>query len=466
MTRRLLLSYLAVTALALAMLAIPLGVTNAHSEKEKLLFDIERDANAMTGVVEGAIQTRDSTPRADLTAYAARTGGHVVVVDLHGLAILDTDHPKAPGRDYSTRPEIQAALHGRQVEGTRPSETLETTLLYAAVPVTNDGRVIGAVRITYPTATLDRRVRQMWARLGLLCGGVLLAAAAAGFALARSVTRPVRNLERVTDRLAEGDLAARVEEPLGPPELRHLAGTFNRMADRLGTLVDVQHRFVADASHQLRTPLTALRLRLENLETSVSADVRSRIDAATEEVTRMSRLVDELLMLAHGAEAHEAPVPIDIAPIVRRRGAMWNEVAAERGVHVSVESPESATAAVVPGAVEQVVDNLVDNALAVSPAGATIEVRVTPTDRYVDLHVLDEGPGLDPAERAQAFDRFWRAATAVPGGSGLGLAIVRELVEAGGGSTWLDARAGTGVDAVVRLPRAADNRLPGDLTFC
>jgi signal transduction histidine kinase len=453
--RRLLLSYLTVTALALALLAIPLGITNAHREKERLLFDIERDADAMAAVVAGSIQQHQTTPRRDLTQYAARTGGHVIVVDERGRAIIDTDRPAQPGRDYSSRPEIQDALRGRRVEGSRRSQTLGTTLLYAAVPATVGGRVNGAVRITYPAATLDDRVREMWARLALLCAGVLAAVAAVGFWLARGVTRPVHRLERATDRLAAGDLSARVDVHDGPPELRHLATTFNRMVDQLTQLLDAQQRFVADASHQLRTPLTALRLRLENLEAGASPVDRERLADAGREVTRMTRLVDGLLMLARDTGRQESRVAVDIASIVRTRADAWSEVTRERGVRVALEMPDAAWALATPDTIEQVVDNLVDNALAVSPEGATITVRVFVTPGTVELHVLDEGPGLDPSDRVDAFDRFWRGAGATPGGSGLGLAIVRQLAESCGGSARLDARAERGLDAVVAVPATA-----------
>jgi signal transduction histidine kinase len=454
MIRRLLFGYLTVTALALALLAIPLGFTIAHREKERLLFDIERDADAMAAVVAGSIQNRQTAPRRDLTQYAARTGGHVIVVDQRGRAILDTDHPNDPGRDYSTRPEIQDALRGRRVEGTRKSETLSTTLLYAAVPATVGGRVNGAVRITYPAATLDDRVREVWARLAVLCGGVLAVAAAVGFGLARSVTRPVHRLERATDRVAAGDLSARVDTHNGPPELRHLATTFNRMVAQLTQLLDSQQRFVADASHQLRTPLTALRLRLENLESDASAGNRERLTAAVGEVTRMTRLVDGLLLLASGAGDRDVHTAVDIVLIVRNRAENWSDVTRERGVNISLETPDAAWALATPEAVEQLVDNLVDNALSVSPAGTTICVRVGEARGGVEIHVLDEGPGLEPDERAHAFDRFWRGARAAPGGSGLGLAIVRQLAESCGGSARLEPRPGRGIDAVIVLPRA------------
>jgi signal transduction histidine kinase len=458
MTRRLIITYLTITAFALAALSIPLGITFAHREKEQVLFDIERDADTMAESVERAVSANQPFGRSDIAHYAARTDGHVIVVDATGHALLDTEHPGDPGRDYSTRPEIAAALRGRRVEGSRHSDTLGTDLLYAAVPTTSGGRVTGAVRITYPSATLDARVRRVWARIVLLCLGVLVAVAVVGYLLARSVTRPVRRLERATDRLAAGDLSARVDESSGPPELRRLAATFNRMADRLAQLVDAQQRFVADASHQLRTPLTALRLRLENLGMHARTTDRSAIDAAATEVTRMSRLVDALLFMARDSASASPPVALDVAAIVRARAEVWSDVVTERSMHVDVDVPASAWALAVPDGVEQLVDNLVDNAVNASPAGSTIVLRVVADGPNVELHVIDRGAGLDATQREQAFERFWRGPGAAAGGSGLGLAVVRQLADASGGRARLDADHGGGVDAVVVLRAASAPR--------
>jgi signal transduction histidine kinase len=460
MTRRLIITYLIVTAFALAALSVPLGFTFAHREREQVLFDIERDADTMAGSVERAVSIGEPFRRSDIARYAARTEGHVIVLDATGHALLDTEHPGAPGRNYATgtRPEILAALEGRRVEGSRHSNTLGTDLLYAAVPTTSGGRVTGAVRITYPSAALDARVRRVWARIALLCLGVLVAVAVVGYLLARSFTRPVRRLERATDLLAAGDLSARVDESSGPPELRHLAATFNRMADRLAHLVDAQQRFVADASHQLRTPLTALRLRLENLGMHARTTDRNAIDAAAAEVTRMSRLVDALLFMARDSASSSPPVALDVAAIVRARAEVWSDVVAERSMHVEVDAPAVAWALAVPDGVEQLVDNLVDNAVNASRPGATIVLRVVAGAPHVELHVVDEGAGLDENERAQAFERFWRGHAAPPGGSGLGLAVVRQLAEASGGRARLDAADGGGIDAVVVLRAASAPR--------
>ncbi|HEY5170876.1 MAG TPA: ATP-binding protein [Acidimicrobiia bacterium] len=457
MIRRLVVTYLAITTFGLALLAIPLGLTFAHREKDRLLFDVERDADTMTAIIDDPLEAGTPVPMTDILRYAKDTGGHVIVVNTHGIALADTEQP-TKHLDYSTRPEIKTALQGKRVTGTRHSDDLHTNLVYAAVPVSTEGRVIGAVRITYGTGTLDARVRRMWTQLVLLCLGVLIAAAIVGFVLARSITRPIRRLQSATDQFATGDLSARVEADTGPPELRHLATTFNRMAGRLARLLDAQQRFVADASHQLRTPLTALRLRLENLASHIDDRDRTAVDAATSEVARMSRLIDGLLMLARDDANGTETAPVDVAAVAGDRLDVWQDVVGEKNVALVAALPRAAWARAVPGAVEQLVDNLVDNALAVSPPGSSITVRVESTKAGVELHVIDQGPGLEAASRERAFDRFWRGPDAAPTGSGLGLAIVRRLAEASRGTARLEPGAAGGLDAIVVLPAAVEPR--------
>ena len=323
------------------------------------------------------------------------------------------------------------------------------------MPTTSEGVVNGAVRIAYPTTTLDERVRDMWEQLALLCLAVLASVALAGWALARGITRPLRKLEHATDQLGQGDLTARLDDTDGPKELRRVASTFNRMASQLSELIDSQSQFVANASHQLRTPLTALRLRLENLEADATTDAdRAAIEAAHAEVARMSQLIDGLLVLARDSAHTDLVRPIDVAAIARDRVAGWMDVARERDVHMALDAPEKAWALALPGATEQVLDNLIDNTLNASPPETTIAVVVRARGSHVDIRVLDQGPGLDDEARSRAFDRFWRAPNAPSGGTGLGLAIVRQLAEASGGTTQLDARPEGGLAAEVRLPAA------------
>jgi signal transduction histidine kinase len=461
MIRRLLLSYLSITAFVLLIIEVPLGVTFARAERDRLVAAVERDATVLATVVEDTLEA-GATSGLDRVAagYQAHTGGRVVVVDRSGVTVADSD-PPAPGRrDLSTRPEI-AALRGEHTAGSRSSSTLGGAFLYVAVPVASQGRIHGAVRITYPTSTVDARVRRVWLALAGVAAVVLGVVAVVGFALARSTTRPLRALEQATTAAAGGQLQARAPIDQGPPEVRRLAATFNDMAARLSRLLDSQRAFVADASHQLRTPLTALRLRLENLAATTPAAAAGDLRAAVAETGRLARLVDGLLALARAEADPTHRQVVDLAAVVADRRVAWAPLAAEQEVELTVHPTSATPVWAAPGALEQVLDNLLANALRVAPVGSRIELAIRPAGASVELHVTDQGPGMPADQRQRAFDRFWRGPAADRDGTGLGLAIVRQLLEASGGAAELRPNPGGGLDAVARL-RPADHasRIP------
>jgi signal transduction histidine kinase len=454
-SRRLLFTYLSLAVVVLAALEIPLGVVNARSEKRDLSAKVERDAVAVASLSESTVEHErpaDLRPvRALAIRYAHDTGGRVVIVDRKGLELVDTS-PPAPGRrSFSSRPEFAAALKGDVATGTRHSATLGATFLYVAVPIASGGRVLGAVRVSYPTSTLDARTRRYWFVLAGIAGVVLAVAGLLGASFARWIRGPLGGLEHAATQVSAGDLAARASVPDGPPELRALTVQFNEMVVKLDGLVRSQRDFVADASHELRTPLTALRLRLENLERDVAVAGRPTLDAALTEIERLSGIVESLLALARADSGSTPPVTIDAAAVASERVEIWRTVAGERRVGLSFagNGPQPARASA--DRVAQVLDNLLSNALDASPAASDVTVSVATSGAIVELRVRDRGPGLSAEQRARAFDRFWRAGTG-GGGSGLGLAIARRLVEADGGTIELCEATGGGLEAVVRLP--------------
>lgn len=460
MTRRLVLSYVLLAAFVLAVVELPLGLSYAARAQDRLLADIERDARVLGGLVEERVEAGDDAAVATIAEqYAAQSSGRVVVTDAEGIALVDTERPDDAPRDFSTRPEIATALRGSQATGTRRSDTLGEELAVVAVPISSDGELNGVVRVSFPTAEVREQVRDNWLRLGLLSILVLAGAASLGWLIARWAVGPIDELETGARRLAAGDLSARAEVDHGPPELQHLASTFDDMAARLEVLVGSQRAFVADASHQLRTPLTALRLRIESLEdTALSTDAepelaRRDLDAIDAELERLGRMVEGLLALAR-SEATTGTGTVDAASVVTAAVDRWRPLAAEHDVQIHLESPASAPARAVPGGLDQIVDNLLDNALGVAAAGSQVDVRVIASDDEIVVAVRDHGPGMTAEERSRAADRFWRAPNAAPGGSGLGLAIVAELSAASGGSLRLsDPPEGPGLLAEVRLPR-------------
>ena len=453
MTRRLLLTYLLITAAVLAVLEIPLAVTFKSREESRLLSAVERDARVIATQVEDLLeQGTGPDPVPVVLDYRDTIGGRAVVVDRNGRSVADSDNPVGPSRDFSTREEIAAALDGRVSAGIRRSETLGTRLIYVAVPVASSGQVHGAVRITYPASELDRRVRSNWLNLGVLAGSILVGVALAGWLLARGVTRPVARLRAATARLAAGDLDARADSTTGPPEVRSLSRDFDDMAGRLSELVGAQQAFVADASHQLRSPLTALRLRLESLDEPADERDRDQLDAAIEETHRLQRLVDALLTLARADTTATPLVTVDAAELARERCLTWSPLAEERSIDLRYDGPATAAAVALDGAIEQILDNLVANALEASPDRTTITVHLTKGPTALTLTVDDQGPGMTDDELLRAKDRFWRAPDARSGGSGLGLAIIEQLARQSGGSLHLSRNGDGGLRATITIP--------------
>ena len=457
MTRRLLISYLSLAVVVLAMLEVPLGFVNARGERAQLTAKVERDAVTIASLAESTLE--GEAPASNLPAiealgrrYAADTGARVVIADGKGTSVVDSA-PRSPvGRSFASRPEFRAALRGDVATGTRHSSTLGYDLLYVAVPVASGGTIHGAVRITYPTSELDRRVRNYWLALAGIAAVVLAAATLIGLSFARWIRRPLAGLEVAAAEAGAGDLSARAPVPDAPPELRRLALEFNDMVARVDGLVAVQKEFVADASHELRTPLTALRLRLENLERHVGEGGRTSLEAAETEVARLSGLVDELLALAR-ADAGTAPAEnVDLVAAAATRIDIWRATAGD--VQLRFEAPGPANARVGSDRAAQVIDNLVSNALRHAPESSIVTVSVARASAgLVELRVADEGPGLAAEQKARAFDRFWSAGPGT-GGSGLGLAIAKRLVEVDGGTIELSDATGGGLEAVVRWPAA------------
>jgi len=421
-TRRLLLGYVALTFVVLVVLEVPLGVLNAHNQRQDLRVKVARDATTLGTLAEDALEhgrVHDAALRAAVAHYAESTDAQVAIRDTLGHVIANS------------------------ATGDEAEHVTGLTLTHRIV---SGRQVLGTVRITYPTGSVEHHIARFWLALAIVGAAVLAAAALVGLLLARSLARPLRRLEEAAEQVGDGALDARAPEDDGPEEIRRLARTLNETTAKLEALVKTQQDFVTDASHELRTPLTALRLRLENLEHDVARDGHESLAAAIAEVERLTRVISELLALSR-AEVQPAE-SVDVAALAAARADAWNALADERGVAIDAGGG-AVRARAGTGRLEQVLDNLLANALEVSPRGGAIRVSAQRADGWVELHVVDEGPGLSEAERTRAFGRFWRSGGGE--GSGLGLAIVSRLVRIDEGEVELLAADTGGVDAVVRL---------------
>lgn len=423
-------------------------------ESDRIITALQRDGFIIAGKSEESLehpsQTAVSSLQSSIDDYKLSSGARVIVVNNVGDVVADNESSDKIGTSYADRPEVQAALEGQVVDGRRDPGPTSDELLYVAVPVLNGDNVLGAVRITFPSQTVDDAVAQRLRGILIVAGITLLLAAFVAFVISSNITRRIRELEEATEKFTHGDLAIRADDSEGAPEIRSLARSFNLMAERLNRLIEQQSAFAADASHQLRTPLTALQLRLERAIELATVDPKGavdRLEAAMLEADRLQRLVEGLLVLSR-SDNSQNPIlmKFDLAAIAQERVESWEALAAEFDVKVTLGNLPHVIVKAVGGALEQVIDNYIDNALAIAPKDSRIIVNIEVGADTATLHVLDEGPGLPPADLEKAFNRFWRARSD-ESGSGLGLAIVERLVTASAGSVRLENRQPHGLDA-------------------
>jgi signal transduction histidine kinase len=454
---RLLLALAYVLLLAVFALGVPLAL----SLRDRVNAEVKSQAlNEADVVAASSAELLTPARSADLrtlaTSSAASVRGRVIVVDAHGGVLADSAGTSSRGVSYASRPEIATALKGRAVQTQRVSRTLGKDLLATAVPVLRGGAPVGAVRVTQSVAAVRHALNLTVAKVGLVAGAVLMLGLLAGAVIARQIALPLRRLEIAAREIAAGDMSARAVVE-GSTEQRSLSRSFNDMAERVERLVTSQREFVANASHYLRTPLTALRLRLEEARATVNAGATaSELDAGMQEVDRLAAIVDELLALGR-AEARELPAEaVSTADSIRRAQARWEPASTARGISLTVSPRLNGTAWCAGSDLDRVLDALIENALLYSPEDS--EVELASGDGRIEI--ADRGPGLARGEELAVFERFSRgdAGRRGPSGTGLGLPLAKSLTEAWGGRLSLVPRAGGGTVAAVELPSGKGSR--------
>jgi two-component system, OmpR family, sensor kinase len=452
---------LAAFAYVLVLMLVALEVPLALNLAKRVDAEVKAEAAGQAQVVASSAAASLDEP-AQLAALvrtaAGNVGGRVIIVDRRGRLLADSAGSGLGTASYASRPEIRTALAGDTSQGTRHSASLGENLLFTAVPIVSAGQRAGAVRITQSVDAVHSEVR----RDTIALIGLGLAALALGlivaWLLAGYLSRPLRGLTKAARRVEAGDLDARAAEA-GAREHREVAHAFNDMTERLGQSMAAQRDFVANAAHQLRTPLTGLRLRLEaaGLKTDDDA-LRRDLEAGEREAERLARTVTDLLTLAREGQRPAAVPPLSLTAAAEAALDRWLSVADERGVDLEVR--DRSAGAHVDASREDVaviLDNLVENAIEHTAPGTTVVVELGATRGDGRIAVLDAGPGLEPGEEERVFDRFVRGSSRAqrPRGSGLGLTIVRVLARRWGGEATIANRPEGGARADIRLPLGA-----------
>ncbi len=446
----------------LLLVIVALEVPLVFELRDRVNSEIRSEARAQADVVAaGGVHVLARARRLELErlaiGVAAKVRGRVLIVDRAGRLLADSAGSERLGLSFRQRPEIASALAGKAVQGTRHSRTLNSEILYTAVPILRGRLTVGAVRVTQSVAAVNRATRR--ATLGLaLAGAIVLALGLlVAMILAAQIARPVKRLDAAVRRVADGDLSARAHVE-GTTEQRSLARTFNQMTERIDRLLRIQRDFVANASHQLRTPLTGVRLRIEEAAAQSSdGAVLTELELATREVDRLAEIVDELLVLSRAGERELPGERVSLTGAAARAVERWSSTAAERDQRIVAAPPVGAAVAwCARQDLDRALDVLIENALGYAPPGTSVALEVRPGS----VAVLDRGPGLAPGEEEAVFERFHRGSAGRRGmpGTGLGLAIASELAREWGGSVTLANRFDGGARAVLTLPLPSERR--------
>lgn len=457
MSARLRATYLSLLAVALAVFSVALAVAVAAGDTQRMFIDRQNDTERFAGLAATALQTGHTRAlSAELTEYHRLFGSGAVVLSQDGTVQLAAG-PGSSGAGGRYRAQVDAALSGGRSDPAGTVWPWTAGPMVVAEPVADGGEIIGVVLTVSPTDHLRGSIALAWALLAGGAGLVLLAGALAATPLTRWLVRPLHELGEVTHAISEGRLRRRVQASTGPPELRRFALSFNAMADQLAGLIERQRTFVSYASHQLRTPLSAVRLRVETLGDALDGDAATDHALALDEVDRLSRIFDALLTFAR-AEAVVDTETIDATAVVTTRTSAWQAVAGRAGAELTTVDPPDGPVMVrvARGTLDQMLDSLIDNALKFGGPGSRITVEIRRNDGRddgrVEIRVVDDGPGMAPERLREAARPFWREPTGRQvAGSGLGLTIVSTLAAAAGGRLELRAAVPHGLDARIVL---------------
>ncbi|WP_203337754.1 sensor histidine kinase [Nocardioides limicola] len=449
MRSRLALILFVPSLLLLILLGVAYTITVARVNQQHVFVDRLRDASYLAIVARQSLRADDPTVVAgDLDRYLQVYGIEAAVLDTSGEIWASN------GLDVGGVAARSVALSGRRGELDPAVLPWQLNRIVIAEPVFDGGDLVGAVVTASDVEHLSRGIWRDWILMITLGVMLVLAAFTVADRTATWVLRPVRRVDRAMSQIGRGQLKARIPESVGPPELRGVTTQFNEMAERVEHLMRKQREFVHNASHELRNPLTALTLRVEELELTAPADRLQEVTAVRAEVVRLRHILDALLLLADDVSVAIDAKPVQIADLVADRVESWRHLAPDRALELGLPAPASTPAVVNSTAVECALDAVLDNALKFSPVDRPVQVTVGSVGGRVEIAVRDHGPGVPVDELESVTERFWRSPSQrTVRGSGLGLAIASELMHACGGGLALDLPEGGGLRVVLTVPR-------------
>ena len=409
-----------------------------------------------------------------LIAAGGELGGRVLLLDQNGKVQLDSY-----GEIQGTRleyPEIVSILvKGQNVDyGVHELETgvsLDTSHLlfarrstaawvgYCTAGVVYASDVIGVLLLVSPVQEIMQNLYQLQDQMVLIFAAIALTSLICAWVFSRVITRPIAGLNRGIQKMSKGDFSARVKVR-GSGEMKQLARAFNSMSEKLETLDQSRNQFVSNASHELKTPLATMKIMIESLIYQPDMDKNLRTEFMTDinnEIDRLSAIVSDLLTLVQmdSQNVKLTRENLSIAQLIKENAHRLTPIANQKGQKIVLQLQDSCDIYADKSKLNQVIYNLMENAVKYTQASGVIRVSLQRQGRNAIFKVSDNGPGIPKENLPHIFDRFYRvdkARSREKGGTGLGLSIVHQLVLLHGGSINVESEEGRGATFIVELP--------------
>jgi signal transduction histidine kinase len=425
--------------------------TTLEERARGLVHDIQDDPAYLTDIADYCVRYKSTEPRLRVT-----------IIDNRGVVLCDSAADAHTMENHGRRPEIVTALGDSTGSVIRFSTTVKSQLLYVAVPLYLSGNDRWVVRTAIPLSSIDGLLREVFQKLlavtMLLCAAVSLV----GIFIFRKINPPLYEIRRGAERFAHG----RFERKLPGYQVREideLAKTLNRMASQLEGLEKLRREFVANVSHELKTPVTTIKGFTETLIEGAKQDPEDLdrfLEIISRQTDRLAAIIDDLLTLSRLESAPRSEVLAldwhDLCHILNSCEEICHARAEEKQIRILVKCERPTPVLVDNSLLTQAIVNLIDNAIKYSQERTSVTLQASMDATQILITVTDEGPGIQDIHLSRLFERFYRADKARSrklGGTGLGLAIVKHIANVHQGEVDVISKVGTGSTFIIRLPR-------------
>ena len=398
---------------------------------------------------------------------AAELHLRITIIDREGKVLADSERDPASMENHGNRIEFIEAVEKGLGESMRLSGTLNIPMKYVAVRVTGGEKIAGVVRIAVPLSEVQLELRPLYRAAILGAIAAIGAAAIIAYLMAIAISRPIRQMKRIAERIAKGDFSEKAGIK-GNDELAELAESLNTMAnelqvkmERLNRMDRVRSDFVANVSHELKTPLTSIRGFVETLEDGAINDKANAIrflEIIKKHTQRLGNIIDDLLRLSELESGGGIEMAgLDLKDLIDEVVMGFGHALSAKEQKLAVTAAGDFTIIGNRDKLEQVFVNLIDNAVKYTKQGGQIKVNLAESDDFVTVAVEDNGIGIPKEDIERVFERFYRvdkAHSREVGGTGLGLSIAKHIVLAHKGEICIDSESGKGTKVLVTLPKA------------